>query len=119
MFGGFIIAMIGGAVATAAGEKPSSSVFRRHCFHCCCTPSSYPVVLGYTQSRNLNEVFAHTSIGPHRLHCKLSASRLIGIYFTNLLAMVFTLGLYTPWAQVAAGALSPGVSRIGSARLTR
>ena len=58
------------------------------------------MVLGYTHARNLNEVIGHTSLGPHRLHSSLSARRLIGIYFTNGLGMLLTLGLFTPWAQV-------------------
>jgi uncharacterized membrane protein YjgN (DUF898 family) len=60
----------------------------------------FPIVIGYTQVRNLNEVFDHSSIGSVRIHSTLSAGSLIGIYFTNLLGIVFTLGLYTPWAQV-------------------
>lgn len=59
-----------------------------------------PMVLGYTHARNLNEVIGHTSLGPHRLRSSLSAQRLIGIYFTNGLGMLLTLGLFTPWAQV-------------------
>jgi uncharacterized membrane protein YjgN (DUF898 family) len=59
-----------------------------------------PTVHGYTQARNLNEVFGHTSIGPHRIISKLSAASLIGIYLSNLALIVLTLGVYTPWAQV-------------------
>jgi uncharacterized membrane protein YjgN (DUF898 family) len=98
IFGGLIVAMIGAGLA-AGGEKPASSVWMTY-LPLLLYAVILPVVLGYTQSRNHNEVFEHTSIGPHQLHCKLSASRLIGIFFTNLLGMVFTLGLYTPWAQL-------------------
>jgi len=58
------------------------------------------VVHGYVQARNLNEVFGTTSLGPHRVVSDLRATPLISIYLTNLLALVFTLGLYTPWAQI-------------------
>ena len=98
IFSGFIVAMIGSGLA-AGGQKPASSVLSTF-IPLLTYAIILPVVLGYTQSRNFNEVFEHTSLGPHQLHCRLSASTLIGIYFTNLLAMVFTLGLYTPWAQV-------------------
>ena len=54
------------------------------------------VVHGYVQARNLNEVFGTTSLGPHRVVSDLRATPLISIYLTNLLALVFTLGLYTP-----------------------
>jgi uncharacterized membrane protein YjgN (DUF898 family) len=59
-----------------------------------------PIVLGYTYARNHNEVFNHTTLGPHQLHADLHAGRLIGIYITNVIAIVFTLGLLTPWAQI-------------------
>jgi len=98
--GGFFFALVGGLLAVASGEKPSPPSLLSTLLPLLLYAFILPVVLGYTQSRNLNEVFEHTAIGPHQLHCKLSASRLIGIYFTNLLGMVFTLGLYTPWAHV-------------------
>lgn len=59
-----------------------------------------PAVHAYTQARNLNEVFGHTSIGPHRFTSTLSASRLFGIYLSNLALIVVTLGVYTPWAEI-------------------
>jgi uncharacterized membrane protein YjgN (DUF898 family) len=59
-----------------------------------------PSVHGYTQARNLNEVFSSTSLGPHRLISRLSASTLIGLYLSNLALIVVTLGLFTPWAQI-------------------
>lgn len=59
-----------------------------------------PVVHGYTLARNLNEVFGHTTLGPHRLISVLSASDLAGIYLSNIALIVLTLGIYTPWAQV-------------------
>ncbi|MGP8035508.1 MAG: YjgN family protein [Steroidobacteraceae bacterium] len=58
------------------------------------------VMQGYIHARNLNEVFAHTSLGPHRLTSRLSATELIFIYLRNIFFIVFTLGLYTPWAQI-------------------
>lgn len=59
-----------------------------------------PVLLGYTQSRNLNEVLNHTTLGPHRFTSTLSARKLAGIYIGNVFAIVATLGLLTPWAQI-------------------
>jgi uncharacterized membrane protein YjgN (DUF898 family) len=61
-----------------------------------------PTVHGYTQARNLNEVFNNTSLGPHRFFSRLSASSLIGLYLSNLALIVVTLGLFTPWAQIRA-----------------
>jgi uncharacterized membrane protein YjgN (DUF898 family) len=71
-----------------------------------------PVILGYTKARNLNEVINHTKVGPHRLHSSLKARKLIGIYFTNVLMMIATLGLYTPWAQIRLARYQLGVMEI-------
>ncbi|HKZ74223.1 MAG TPA: YjgN family protein [Steroidobacteraceae bacterium] len=60
----------------------------------------FAVVGAYVQSRNLSEVLNHTSLPPHRLHSSLAARPLIWIYLTNILGIVLTLGLYTPWAQI-------------------
>lgn len=60
----------------------------------------FALVGGYAQARNLNEVFNRTTIGPHRLVSALRARRLGFIYLTNILGIVLTLGLYTPWAQI-------------------
>lgn len=58
------------------------------------------VIHAYTHSRNLNEVFDKTSLAAHRFVSSLSATDLAGIYLTNLLLIVATCGLYTPWAQI-------------------
>ena len=59
-----------------------------------------PVLLGYTQARNLHEVINHTTLGAHRLEARLGARELIGIYMGNVFAIIGTLGLLTPWAQI-------------------
>jgi len=58
------------------------------------------LVQGYTQSRNLNEVFNKTSLGPHRFISTLGARELAGIYLSNIFLIIVTLGVYTPWAQI-------------------
>jgi uncharacterized membrane protein YjgN (DUF898 family) len=60
----------------------------------------FAVVHSYSQSRNLNEVFGHTTLGSHRFHSRLSAYQLMLIYLGNTVAILATLGLYTPWAQI-------------------
>ncbi|TLY60097.1 MAG: DUF898 domain-containing protein, partial [Gammaproteobacteria bacterium] len=87
------IALTVGLGPAAARMVPALSVTLTYCI-------IFPVVLGYTQARNLNEVFGHTSLGPHRLVSNLSAVRLTGIYLTNLIGVVLTLGLFIPWAQI-------------------
>jgi uncharacterized membrane protein YjgN (DUF898 family) len=51
-------------------------------------------------ARIQNLVWNHTTLGPHRFESKASAWSLFGIFLTNLLGIVFTLGLFTPWAAV-------------------
>jgi uncharacterized membrane protein YjgN (DUF898 family) len=50
------------------------------------------------QIRNL--VWRHTSLGPHRFISTLRVHTLLGILVTNMLAIVFTLGLFKPYAQI-------------------
>jgi uncharacterized membrane protein YjgN (DUF898 family) len=47
-----------------------------------------------------NLVWNHTGIGPHRFESRVSAARVLFIALTNLLAIVCTLGLYTPFAKI-------------------
>ena len=60
----------------------------------------FAVMKAYTQSRNLNEVFNTTRLGPHRFKSRLRARTLIWIYITNAMGILVTLGLFTPWAQL-------------------
>jgi uncharacterized membrane protein YjgN (DUF898 family) len=60
----------------------------------------FSAVHGFTQARNLNEVFGTTSLGPHRVLSSLEAGELFYIYLSNVFLIVVTLGLYTPWAQI-------------------
>ena len=60
----------------------------------------YVLAIAVFQSATLNEVFGTTTFGPHQLQCRLSGPRLASIYLTNLLGIVCTLGLFTPWATV-------------------
>ena len=45
-------------------------------------------------------VWNHTSIGPHRFESRVSPARVLFIALTNLLAIICTLGLYTPFAKI-------------------
>lgn len=101
------VAIVGGVVATTAGglfagnAPPTSTaqlvaVVAALFFYL----SLFVVVNGYLNSRIPNEVFGTSSAGPARLHCQLKARRLMWIYLTNILGIVFTLGLFAPWAQM-------------------
>ncbi len=58
------------------------------------------IVLAYWRRSVLNAALPATTVGPLRLHCALSARKLAWIYVTNILGIVVTLGLFTPWARV-------------------
>jgi uncharacterized membrane protein YjgN (DUF898 family) len=51
-------------------------------------------------SRITNLVWNHTRVGSCRFHCTLEANRLFLLMFTNALGMIFTLGLFKPFAQI-------------------
>jgi uncharacterized membrane protein YjgN (DUF898 family) len=52
------------------------------------------------QARVSNAVYGSTRLGPHRFHSDLRGPRLAWLYFTNTLAIVFSIGLLVPWATV-------------------
>ena len=54
----------------------------------------------YLTARTQNLVWNHTQLGAHRFESRVSARRLYLIAVTNLLAIVFTLGLFIPFAAI-------------------
>lgn len=70
----------------------------------------WPLILGYTlsitmaaaflRSRVLNLVWKGSRIDQISFDSNLSARGLIWLYVTNLLALIFSLGLLAPWAHV-------------------
>lgn len=59
-----------------------------------------PIVAGYVQARVARLTFKGTRFGELRFAGRHSARGLIGLYASNLLLILLTLGLYTPWARV-------------------
>ncbi len=57
-------------------------------------------VMGLWRALVLTPTLSATTLGQVRLHCSLPAARLMWIYISNLLGIVFTIGLFTPWARV-------------------
>jgi len=58
------------------------------------------VIFGYYHASFLNASYGGVQIGSNYVQSKLRIDGLVGIYVTNLLGIVFTLGLYYPWAKV-------------------
>lgn len=57
-------------------------------------------VWSFVKARVQNLVWNNTQLGPHRFSCELQARTLMFITLTNLLGIIFTLGLYKPFAEV-------------------
>ena len=56
--------------------------------------------LGYFQSRIHNLVWNNTTLDKLSFKSSLRARDFMWLYFTNMLAIMFTAGLATPWAQI-------------------
>ena len=62
--------------------------------------AAFLLALGYLRARTVNIVWNSISIGTIRFQSSLKPSNLIAIYFSNLAAIVLTLGLAIPWAVI-------------------
>lgn len=60
----------------------------------------YYAAFVYASVRAGNYIFSQTSIGDRSIEARLSVRKMIYIQFTNMLAIVATLGLFIPWAHV-------------------
>ena len=54
----------------------------------------------YVQVRQRNYVWNTTALGNNRFKSNLSVRKMVILYLTNLFAIVFSLGLAIPWAQI-------------------
>jgi uncharacterized membrane protein YjgN (DUF898 family) len=54
----------------------------------------------YLRTKYLNLMWGNTQLGPHRFECTLRVRDMLWIYFSNGLAILFSLGLAVPWAMV-------------------
>jgi uncharacterized membrane protein YjgN (DUF898 family) len=62
----------------------------------------YCFLLAYVNAEITNLVFNHTSLDKHGFHSELQVKPLFFLYLTNGLAIMLSLGLMIPWAQVRA-----------------
>jgi uncharacterized membrane protein YjgN (DUF898 family) len=60
----------------------------------------YLAALTYVRTAISNLVWSHTSVGEHRFHSSLRSSRMLWLYASNALAILLSLGLLIPWAQI-------------------
>ena len=60
----------------------------------------YFYVFAFLASRITHLTYDGTRLGPHRLHSDLPAGKLAATYAVNALAILASLGLMIPWAQI-------------------
>ncbi|MBU0689811.1 MAG: DUF898 domain-containing protein [Gammaproteobacteria bacterium] len=63
-------------------------------------PVIYLYIVGYLAVRLPNLIWSKTGLGEHDLYSRMEVGKYLWIAFTNLLGIVFTLGLYIPFAQI-------------------
>jgi uncharacterized membrane protein YjgN (DUF898 family) len=58
------------------------------------------LLYAFVRARTTNAVWNAVAIGPARFECTIRARDFVWIYFSNLLAIIATLGFATPWAVI-------------------
>ncbi len=61
---------------------------------------AYLLVGAHLKAHLTNLVFGQSRLGAHRFESHLKTGRMFGLYFINALAIIFSLGLLIPWAQI-------------------
>ncbi|HXE41156.1 MAG TPA: DUF898 family protein, partial [Azonexus sp.] len=61
---------------------------------------SQAVIVPYVAARTTNAIWGTTRLGFHRFVSRLPVGGYIGLTVVNWLAIIFTLGLFIPWARV-------------------
>jgi len=60
----------------------------------------YLYFMAFFSVKTTNLLYDSTQLGPHRLEADLGIKQYFFIVATNTLAVVFTLGVFHPWAKV-------------------
>jgi uncharacterized membrane protein YjgN (DUF898 family) len=76
--------------------------------------SLYLAAYTYIDVRTSNYAINHTEIAGGRLYSSLRASELFAIYATNLLAIIVSFGLLTPWATIRVARYRLSNTAVGS-----
>jgi uncharacterized membrane protein YjgN (DUF898 family) len=58
------------------------------------------LLFAYVRARASNAIWNNLAVGPLRFTCAMRARDMVWLYFSNALAVVFSLGLASPWAVV-------------------
>jgi uncharacterized membrane protein YjgN (DUF898 family) len=103
-----VVAMMGGiGIATALGiptegadGEPSTGVLYAVMAPMAIVYLAFLALPVFLRTRYTNLMWRFSHLGPHRFESTLRARDVIWIYFSNGLAIVFSLGLAVPWAMV-------------------
>ena len=101
--GGVYVAMLGMAPlmdGIEQGAAPTGEFDLRALMLIPVVVLSYMLGLACMNARMANAAFSETYVGDHRLDSRLEMLPLFGIYVTNALAALVSLGLLIPWAKV-------------------
>ena len=91
------------AMAVLAGMVPQSNPLTRGLIVLFIVLVVYPYLLSAMAvfvALLQNLVWNHTQLGGHRFHSAMRGRHIAFLFLTNMLAIVFTLGLYIPFATV-------------------
>jgi uncharacterized membrane protein YjgN (DUF898 family) len=99
----FALSMVaGGMVASVAGAAPASAAAGAgFAVVVLVAVVGVPLALAaYWERSFANATYGGLAIGPHRVTCDVRTGRLLGLYVTNVIGVLLTLGLFYPWALI-------------------
>jgi uncharacterized membrane protein YjgN (DUF898 family) len=98
--GGILFAVFGAATFSGGGGAPSAAAIFGFVVLYGAFLLLATLVQQYIYASTFNYSWGNTKLGPITLDVNLSARSLAWIRFTNVLAIIFSLGLMAPWAKV-------------------
>lgn len=100
MIGIFAGALIGGAASGGPGSEPSTTAIVGIVLPIIVVYLALLALPVYLRTRYTNLMWQYASLGGHRFESTLRARDVIWIYFSNGVAIVFSIGLLVPWAMI-------------------
>lgn len=58
------------------------------------------LVSAYIRAKRSNMIYSKTTVGPNQLGCHLKTMKIAWLYLSNTIAIICSLGLLLPWAQI-------------------
>ena len=73
---------------------------------------AYLWMFAYIQTKRTNLLYSNLHIDGHKVKSELTTTYMMYLYFTNTLAMMFSLGLLMPWAKIRTAKYKASVTSI-------